>query len=68
MEILKEILRIVTSKSDVPKVLPELDEDADPEVRDSLTGQFLRGLQDDSIASDDDAAKLLYGTDKTDQR
>ena len=35
MEILKEIMRIVTSKSDVPKVFPELDEEADAEIRDS---------------------------------
>jgi len=68
VEILKEILRVVTSKSDVPKVFPELDEQADEEVRDSLTGQFLRGLLDDSFGTDDEAADLLYGTDKSDQR
>jgi hypothetical protein len=68
MEILKEILRIVTSKSEVPKVLPELDEAADPELKDSLTAQFLQGLQEDAFEDDDDAARVLYGTDKSDQR
>ena len=68
MEILKEILRIVTSKSDVPKVLPELDEHGDPELRESLTGQFLQGLQEDAFEDDDQAARDLYGTDKSDQR
>ena len=68
MEILKEILRIVTSKSEVPKVLPELDDDADPEIRDSLTAQFLHGLNEDRYEDDEHAAVELYGTGKSDQR
>ena len=68
MEILKEILRVVTSKSDVPKVFPELDEGADEETQNSLTGQFLRGLLDDSFSTDEEAAEALYGTSKSDQR
>lgn len=68
MEILKEILRIVTSKSDVSKQLPELLEDADDEVRDSITGQFLRGLISDEWNSDEEAALALYGSERSDQR
>lgn len=68
MEILKEIMRIVTSKSDVQKVFPELDEESDAEIRDSLTGQFMRGMLNDVYQSDNDAAKALYGSDRSDQR
>lgn len=68
MEILKEILRIVTSKSDVSKQLPELVEDADPELADSITGQFLRGLISDEWNTDEEAALSLYGSERSDQR
>ena len=66
MEILKEILRIVTSKSDKAKVFPELIEDDIAST--SLAGRFLNGMANDTYANDEDAAKDLYGTDAGDQR
>ncbi|MBI2794154.1 MAG: hypothetical protein HYX66_05830 [Ignavibacteria bacterium] len=68
MEILKEILRIVTSKSDISKVLPELDPESPEEIRGSLSGRFLNGLSSDSYLTDTDASKDLYKSDQTDQR
>lgn len=68
MEILKEILRIVTSKSEVAKQLPELDEGADEESKSSITAQFMRGLLTDAWSSDEEAAMALYGNDRQDQR
>ncbi len=68
MEILKEILRIVTSKSDVSKQIPELMEDADPDIANSITGQFLRGLISDEWNTDEEAALSLYGSERSDQR
>ena len=66
MEILKEILRIVTAKSDKAKVFPELVEDDIAST--SLAGRFLNGMANDTYATDEDAAKDLYGTDASDQR
>ncbi len=66
MDILKEILRIVTSKSDVSKVFPEL---LQPEKPDLLpANQFLVGLAKDKYFTDEDAAKDLYGATPSDQR
>ncbi len=67
MEVLKEILRIVTSKSDVAKVLPELELSSGDDV-DSLTGRFLRGLLNDEFGTDEEAAKVLYNAGRSDQR
>lgn len=65
MEILREILRIVTSKADKDKVFPELVDEAGAA---SLTGRFLNGLANDAYATDDEAAKDLYGVTEIDQR
>ena len=66
MEILKEILSFVTSKSDKAKVFPELIEDDIAST--SLAGRFLNGMANETYANDEDAAKDLYGTDAGDQR
>lgn len=68
MEILKEILRIVTSKSDTAKVLPELNPGSPAEIRDSLSGRFLNGLLNDTYLTDEDASKDLYQGGPSDQR
>lgn len=68
MEILKEILRIVTSKSDTAKVLPELNPGSPAEIRDSLSGRFLNGLLNDIYLTDEDASKDLYQSSQSDQR
>lgn len=68
MEILKEILRIVTSKSDISKVLPELDPESPAEITGSLSGRFLNGLSNDSYLTDTDASRDLYQSGQTDQR
>lgn len=64
MDFLKEILRVVTSKSDPRKTLPELFELED----DQLSSRFIRGLDDNTFSSDDEAASVLYGSSKSDQR
>ncbi|MBP6509987.1 MAG: hypothetical protein KA339_05480 [Candidatus Kapabacteria bacterium] len=66
MEILKEILRIVTTKSDKTKVFPELVED--DEASTSLAGRYLNGMANDSFTTDEEAARDLYGTGASDQR
>ena len=69
MEVLREILRVVTSKGDKAKLLPELDVNGNElDVTDSLTARFIRGLHEDSWTDDEDAAKDLYGSDTSDQR
>ncbi len=64
---MKEILRIITSKSDVSRVLPEL-ESANNGQDETVTGRFLQGLLNDTFADDDEAAKALYQSDRSDQR
>jgi len=64
MEFLKEIIRVVTSKSDPRKTLPELYDATD----DQLSSRFIRGLESNLFHSDDEAAEVLYGTNKSDQR
>lgn len=68
MEVIKEILRIVTSKSDVAKVFPELGSLTEQKESDSIAGKYLYGLLNDTYATDDEAAKALYGTSKSDSR
>lgn len=65
MDILRELLRVVTSKSDVTGIFPELTTDQEP---DTVTGRFLKGVIDNSFLSDDDAAEHLYGSNRMDQR
>lgn len=64
MEILREILRVVTSKSDPKKTLPELSEL--PE--ENLTTRYLLGLHEGKYKNDDEAAKDIYGANHSDQR
>jgi hypothetical protein len=64
VEILREILRVVTSKSDPKKTLPELSDS--PE--ENLTTRFLLGLHDGKYKNDDEAASDLYGSNHSDQR
>ncbi len=69
MEVLREILRVVTSKGDRTKLLPELDAfTGESEGSDSLTARFMRGLHEDLWSDDEDAARSLYGSDTSDQR
>jgi len=64
MDFIREILRVVTSKSDSRKTLPELYEEGD----DQLSAKFLRGVLDNRYTNDDDIALDLYGANKSDQR
>jgi hypothetical protein len=66
MNILQEILGIVTSKKDARRTLPELDTTS--AEYETIAGQFLRGIADNTYDSDDDAARVLYGTSSSDQR
>lgn len=65
MDFLREILRVVTSKSDAKKTLPELFEEDGEE---QLSSRFLKGILDGKYSSDDEVANDLYGTSKSDQR
>jgi hypothetical protein len=66
MDILKDILQIVTKKVDRTKAFPELS--ADDPTSSSLAARYLQGLANDSYDSDDEAARDLYGSDASDQR
>lgn len=68
MEVIKEILRVVASKADVSKVLPEIDPANKGEITKSLNARYLKGLLTDQFSTDDDAAAALYGTEKADNR
>jgi len=69
MEVLREILLVVTSKGDKAHLLQELDSvNGDSEASDSLTARFIRGIYDDSWPDDETAAQALYGSDTGDQR
>lgn len=68
MEIMKEILRIVTSKSDSAKIFPELDPDSPEEITGSLQAQLINGLLTDELSSDLEASKILYQTEHPDAR
>jgi len=65
LEILKEILRIVTSSSDKTKVLPEL---IGKETASSLAGRFLMGMANDVYSDDEEASLDLYGEPASYQR
>lgn len=64
MEILREILRVVTSKSDPKKTLPELSDS--PE--ENITTRFLLGVSEGKYRNDDEAAMDIYGSSHSDQR
>jgi len=64
MEFIREILRVVTSKSDSKKTLPELHDEGE----DQLSSRFLKGVLESRYQNDDEIAFDLYGTDKSDQR
>jgi hypothetical protein len=65
MEILSEILRVVTSKADIKKIFPEL---TSSRKEDNMTALFVKNLLEGSIDSDKTAAHLLYGGDRQDPR
>lgn len=67
MEVLKEILRIVTSKADVSKILPELVDQNHSDYH-TLTGRYLRGIHTDEFKTDEEAAQVLYKAHRSDQR
>lgn len=66
MEVLKEILRIVTSKSDKKNVLPGID--GNESESSTLADKYLQGIGSEKYLAEDDAAKDLYGTTSKDQR
>lgn len=66
MEILQEILNIVTNRKDAKRSLPELDP-ASP-ASTTLAARFMQGVVSGEYSSDDDAAEKLYGTTASDQR
>lgn len=65
MDILREILRVVTSKSDTRKTFPELHDDNSENL---LTAKYIRGVLENQYETDDQAAKDLYGSGRIDQR
>jgi hypothetical protein len=65
MDILRELLRVVTSKSDAAGIFPELTSESEP---DTVTGKFIRGVIENRFSTDDDAALSLYGASRMDQR
>lgn len=68
MEILRELLRIVTSKSDSKRVFPELFETSADEIPSSLAGMYLHGVMNGTFKTDTEAAEYLYGVPETDSR
>lgn len=68
MEILRELLRIVTSKSDSKRVFPELYESSSDENPASLAGMYLHGVINGTFRTDAEAAEFLYGVADTDVR
>lgn len=66
MDILQEIVNIVTSKKDAKRALSELD----PTSQDynTISGQFLRGIVENRFIDDEDAANQLYSTSAGDAR
>lgn len=65
MDLLKDILRVATTKSDIRKTFPEL---ADEVVDGSIGARFIRGIHSGSYKTDEDAAQDLYAAPRTDQR
>lgn len=66
MQILQEIINIVTSKKDARLSLPELDSESP--VFNTLAARFIQGIAVGEFESDDDAAEKLYGTTSNDPR
>lgn len=63
---MREMLDLVTRRSDKSKSLPEL-YGMDSDSKDSLPAKFLLGLQNSGAETDDELAEYVYGT-KADQR
>lgn len=68
INIMREILRVVTSKGDTMRLLPELNDNNDDATNVSLTALFLNGIRSGRWSDDEQAALDLYGTDSSDQR
>lgn len=66
MDILQEIVNIVTSKKDAKRALHELDPTSSEYA--TIAGQYLRGIVEDQFEDDEDAARQLYGTSARDAR
>lgn len=65
MDVMKEILKVIASKTNVRKIFPELRE---KKSKQTTKAKYLDGLLTGKYANDQQAAKDIYGTDVPDQR
>lgn len=68
MEVLRELLQIIATKSDMTKTLPEAFDQDGADDKNYFVTVYIKGILDGTFATDADAAKAIYGTGTTDQR
>jgi hypothetical protein len=66
MDILQEIVNIVTSKRDANRALPELDPSSS--IYNSIAARYIQGIAASEYLDDEHAAQQLYGTSSKDPR